>query len=97
MHSYLVGLLQHYCSPTSLDRMDFAAKIPGLASFYDFYMMFVEQYEAVSFGDSLFGCYLLLPLQQRHNVDLKRAVWGEHQVVLRSLTVPIKEVSQQTT
>jgi len=52
----------------------------------------VNQYEAVSFGDSLFGCYVLLPLQQEHSVTLREAVWGEHITVLRSLSIPISEV-----
>ena len=58
-------------------------------------MLVLGQYAAVSFGDSLFGCYVLLPLQQRHSVLLRRAVWGEHASILRSLFVSIKEVSTQ--
>ena len=57
------------------------------------YMLLLEQFEAVSFGDSLFACYLLLPLQQKHDLLLRKAVWGEHVGVLRALFVPIKQVS----
>lgn len=56
------------------------------------YIQLVNQFEAVSFGDALFCCYMFLPLQQQHDVTLRKAVWGEHVTVLRSMSVPIAEV-----
>ena len=53
---------------------------------------FLEQYEAVSFGDPVFGLFLLLPLQQRHDVMLRKAVWGERRKILRTLRLPLNEV-----
>ena len=58
------------------------------------YMLLLDQYEAVSFGDALFGCFVLVPMMQAHSVTLRRAVWGEHAGVLRTLSVPIREVGQ---
>lgn len=57
------------------------------------YMLLLSQYEAVSYGDSLFGCYVLLPLQQQHDLLLRQAVWSEHEPVLRALFVPVSEVN----
>lgn len=52
----------------------------------------VTQYEAVSFGDSLFSCYVLLPLQQCHSVSLRVVLWDEHVPALQSIFIPVKEV-----
>ncbi|XP_060076312.1 RNA polymerase II-associated protein 1-like [Ylistrum balloti] len=92
VHCYLEALLQRYTTPTLLNKLDFEEDIPGLVSFYDLYVALLQQYEAVSFGDSLFGCYLLLPLQQRHAIQLRRAVWVEYRGILRTLYLPVKEL-----
>jgi hypothetical protein len=52
----------------------------------------VAQYEAVSFGDALFSSFLLLPLQQRYNNMLRKAVWNEHTGIFRSFGLPFDEV-----
>ena len=58
-------------------------------------MNLLQQYEAVSFGDSLFACYVLIPLQQKHNLHLRKAVWTENCGILRILNLPLKEVSKR--
>lgn len=73
-------------------KLDFSEKIPGLSSFYDLYGELLLQFAAVSYGDELFGAFLLLPLQQRQDPQLRRMVWGENAVVLRSLSTPICKV-----
>ena len=55
-------------------------------------MLVISQFEAVSFGDALFASYVILPLQQRHDVKYRRAVWGEHSTVLRALHLPLDQV-----
>ena len=56
------------------------------------YLLLLTQYEAVSFCDSVFANYVLLPLQQRHSVLLRKCVWGEHAAVLHCLTLPVNQV-----
>ncbi|TMS21574.1 RNA polymerase II-associated protein 1 [Larimichthys crocea] len=63
----------------------------GLASFQDLYSALLTQYEAVSFGDRLFGCWVLLPLQRRYSVTMRLAVFGEHVGILRSLGVTLEQ------
>jgi len=60
------------------------------------YLVLLTQYEAVSFCDAVFASYVLLPLQQRHSVLLRKAVWGEHVNVLRSLSLPANQASATT-
>uniref|UniRef100_A0A8C5MJR7 RNA polymerase II associated protein 1 n=1 Tax=Leptobrachium leishanense TaxID=445787 RepID=A0A8C5MJR7_9ANUR len=91
VHSYTAALLAHYSQPKCLESLQLDKPPPGLASFYDFYVDLLEQFEAVSFGDSLFGTLVLLPLQRRFDVQLKKVVFGEHVSSLRSLSVSLKE------
>ncbi|KAM8920854.1 RNA polymerase II-associated protein 1 [Pelodytes ibericus] len=91
VHAYTASILVHYCQPKCLESLVLDLPLPGLVSFYDFYMDLLEQFEGVSFGDSLFGTFVLLPLQRRFDVKLKQAVFGEHVSSLRSLSVSLIE------
>lgn len=75
-----------------LESLDLNIPPPGLASFQDLYSALLTQYEAVSFGDRLFGCWVLLPLQRRYSTTMRLAVFGEHVGMLRSLGVTLEQV-----
>ncbi|XP_062503309.1 RNA polymerase II-associated protein 1-like [Corticium candelabrum] len=92
VHIYLTALLRCYARPALLNRIDFSESIPGVSSFYDLYVAMLSQYAAVSYGDPLFGCFLLIPLQQRFSSYLRRAVWGEYSAVLRNLAIPLNQI-----
>ncbi|KAM4625484.1 RNA polymerase II-associated protein 1 [Polymixia lowei] len=81
------ALLRLLTRPSRLDFLDLNVPPPGLASFQDLYSALLAQYEAVSFGDRLFGCWVLLPLQRRYSATMRLAVFGEHVGMLRSLGV----------
>ncbi|KAM5129283.1 RNA polymerase II-associated protein 1 [Mantella aurantiaca] len=91
VHAYMAALTVLYSQPKHMESLKLDMPLPGLASFYDFYMDLLEQFEGVSFGDPLFGTFVLLPLQRRFNVQLKQAMFGEHVNSLRSLCVALKE------
>uniref|UniRef100_A0A7N6BRS3 RNA polymerase II associated protein 1 n=1 Tax=Anabas testudineus TaxID=64144 RepID=A0A7N6BRS3_ANATE len=78
--------------PSKLDSLDLNIPPPGLASFQDLYSALLAQYEAVSFGDRLFGCWVLLPLQRRYSTAMRLAVFGEHVGMLRSLGVTLEQL-----
>ncbi|KAH3853182.1 hypothetical protein DPMN_095704, partial [Dreissena polymorpha] len=92
VHSYLEGLFRLYTRQSLLARMNFEEKIPGLPSFYDLFVAVLQQYEAVSFGDPLFACYLLIPMQQRHSIEYRKAIWTENTGILRTLTLPLDQL-----
>ncbi|KAH9507243.1 TOG array regulator of axonemal microtubules protein 1 [Bulinus truncatus] len=92
VHQYLAGLIRVLSSQMLLDKMDLDEKIPGITSFYDLYQEFLDHYEAVSFGDPVFGLFVLLPLQQKHSPLLRRAIWEERRKMLRTLRVPLEEM-----
>ena len=56
------------------------------------YNSFVEHFASVSYGNHLFGTFVLLPLQQRLPVSLRRLVWEDYPWVLRILSVPLSKV-----
>lgn len=87
------GLFRLLTRSTKLDSLDLNVPPPGLASFQDLYSALVSQYEAVSFGDRLFGCWVLLPLQRRYSITMRLAVFGEHVGMLRSLGVTLEQLS----
>ncbi|RVE57278.1 hypothetical protein OJAV_G00214540 [Oryzias javanicus] len=87
------GLFRLLTRASRLDSLDLNVPPPGLASFQDLYRALLAQYEAVSFGDQLFGCWVLLPLQRRYSASMRLAVFGEHVGMLRSLAVTLEQLS----
>ncbi|KGL77894.1 RNA polymerase II-associated protein 1, partial [Tinamus guttatus] len=91
IHCYTAALLSIYCQPKTLDSLNLDAPLPGVASFHDLYTSLLEQFEGVSFGDPLFGAFILLPLQRRFSIHLRLSVFGEHTSILRALGVPLQQ------
>ncbi|XP_054470154.1 RNA polymerase II-associated protein 1 [Anoplopoma fimbria] len=87
------GLFRLLTRRSKLDSLDLNVPPPGLASFQDLYSALLTQYEAVSFGDRLFGSWVLLPLQRRYSAIMRLAVFGEHVGMLRSLGVTLEQLS----
>ena len=88
----VAALLAQLCQPEVLPKLNLDCPLPGLASFPDLYANFLEHFEAVSFGDHLFGVLVLLPLQRRFSVTLRLALFGEHVGALRALGLPLSQV-----
>ena len=57
------------------------------------YMDFLDQYQSVSYGDAVFGMYVILPLQQTQNALLRQAVWQERCYLLQWMSLPLKQVT----
>ncbi|XP_046675794.1 RNA polymerase II-associated protein 1-like [Homalodisca vitripennis] len=74
------------------EHINFDEPIPGLKSFYDFYRQILEQFVGVSYGDQLFGRFVLIPLQQQHNIKLRKLIWCELGAALRFLSTPVSQV-----
>lgn len=88
----VAALLARLCQPEVLPNLNLDCPLPGLTSFPDLYANFLEHFEAVSFGDHLFGALVLLPLQRRFSVTLRLALFGEHVGALRALGLPLPQV-----
>lgn len=59
------------------DSLCFKSPIQGIESFYDFYKTLCEHYVSVSYSDPVFGAFVLLPLQRKHSVELRKLAWSE--------------------
>ncbi|XP_076983630.1 RNA polymerase II-associated protein 1 isoform X2 [Tamandua tetradactyla] len=88
----VAALLARLCQPQVLQNFNLDCPLPGLTSFPDLYANFLEHFEAVSFGDHLFGALVLLPLQRRFSVTLRLALFGEHVGALRALGLPLTQL-----
>lgn len=88
----VAALLARLCQPQVLPNLKLDCPLPGLTSFPDLYASFLDHFEAVSFGDHLFGALVLLPLQRRFSVTLRLALFGEHVGVLRALGLPLPQL-----
>ncbi|CAF0756663.1 unnamed protein product [Adineta ricciae] len=82
---YLVAFLNCFNEQNLLQKLETKSNIQSLMTFFDFYRTLVDQYEACSFGDILYSNYLLIPLQQIYDNQLRKQVWIEHSTVLRYL------------
>ncbi|XP_004609834.2 RNA polymerase II-associated protein 1 [Sorex araneus] len=88
----VAALVAQLCRPEVLSNLHLDCPLAGLASFPDLYTSLLEHFEAVSFGDHLFGTLVLLPLQRRFNVALRLALFGEHVGALRALGLPLSQL-----
>ncbi|KAL1124466.1 hypothetical protein AAG570_001092 [Ranatra chinensis] len=91
--SPLLGAILDRLIERSAPDLDFESPIPGLTSFYDFYRELLEQFVGVSYGDPIFGRFVLVPLAQRHNVKYKKLLWSELAPVIRFLRTPLDQVN----
>ncbi|KAG8234309.1 hypothetical protein J437_LFUL013049, partial [Ladona fulva] len=91
VHTLLSKILAKVLNHGS-EALDFDEKFPGLPSFKDLYVRLLAQFDAVSYGDSLFSHVILLPLAQKHNLNYRLLVWGERAEVLRSCTTSVSQL-----
>jgi hypothetical protein len=75
---YLYLILIHYVNTNEIDKLTFITKIPGVISFFDYYQHLLKNFDAESFGDSLFAHYVLIPIQQYCPVELRCLLWSEY-------------------
>lgn len=69
-------------------KFNFDKPLVGLHNFQDFYTQFLEQFQAVSYGDCTFAACVLVPLAQKHNVKWRKLLWSEYAGCLRALDCP---------
>ncbi|XP_046963820.1 RNA polymerase II-associated protein 1 [Vanessa cardui] len=70
------------------NKFNFDKQLMGLNNFQDLYTQFLEQFQSVSYGDSIFAACVLVPLAQRHNVKWRKLLWSEYAGCLRALDCP---------
>ncbi|XP_022250651.1 RNA polymerase II-associated protein 1-like isoform X2 [Limulus polyphemus] len=86
----LIKLLLKNNLPCSLEKK--SLYWPDITSFDDFYLELLEHFESVSYGDSLFGSFIMVPLQQCYDSTLRKLLFSEHTPALRILGVPFAQL-----
>ncbi|XP_030763871.1 RNA polymerase II-associated protein 1 isoform X2 [Sitophilus oryzae] len=74
------------------NKLNFEQEISGLTNFKDFYVQLLEQYQAVSYGNKVFGNVLLFPLVKRHDIKYRKTLWSEYMGVVETFSVTKDEV-----
>lgn len=74
------------------EMLNFDKEIEGLNNFQDFYIQLLEQYQGVSYGNVLFGNFILIPLAQRHNIKWRKILWSEYGGILQIFNVSKEQV-----
>lgn len=61
--------------------------VPGIDSFLDFYKELVNQFAAVSYGDSLFATIIMVPLTIKNSWQHKSVLWIDNRDALRNMHI----------
>ncbi|XP_046867781.1 RNA polymerase II-associated protein 1 [Drosophila willistoni] len=83
LHELLQSHLKDFYSQNAQRHFDFDIEFADKANFEPLYYLFVNHFEAASYGDELFSSLVLLPLAQKYDNKWRRRLWSEHVQVMR--------------
>ncbi|EDV96103.1 GH16071 [Drosophila grimshawi] len=85
LHKLLHAQLLDFYTQNLTYNFDFEATFEDKANFEPLYYLFVNHFEAASYGDELFSSLVLLPLAQKYDNKWRRRIWSEHVQAVRFL------------
>ncbi|KAH8386079.1 hypothetical protein KR200_000896 [Drosophila serrata] len=85
LHELLRDYLMDFYEQNAAHDFEFDAELMDKARFEPLYYLFVEHFEAASYGDELFSSLVLLPLAQKYDNKWRRRLWSEHVQAVRFL------------
>ncbi|GAB6022427.1 RNA polymerase II associated protein 1 [Chamberlinius hualienensis] len=88
---YLEGCYQQMAQKNELNNINLNTSVEN-GSYNDFFIQLLDQYEAMSYGDHLFGLVILLSMQRCHPIEQRGAVWTERTNALAIINVSLKEL-----
>ncbi|XP_055910771.1 RNA polymerase II-associated protein 1 [Eupeodes corollae] len=83
--SLLRDHLMHFFQSLKDISFEFDKVYEGKCKFQNLYALFVDHFQAASYGDDLFSAMVLVPLAQKYDNKWRRMIWSEHASVLRFL------------
>ncbi|XP_042233648.1 RNA polymerase II-associated protein 1-like [Homarus americanus] len=92
--SNLQGCVVELLGSEGYSKLDPSSTIEGFTSFTDWYRNMLEQFISVSYGDSTFALFLLIPLQQYWSVDFRMLLWGDKSDALQFFRLTVEQVDQ---
>ncbi|XP_073843572.1 RNA polymerase II-associated protein 1 [Musca autumnalis] len=66
-------------------QFQFDTEYQGKCKFENLYILFLDHFQAASYGDELFSSLLMVPLAQKYDNKWRRRVWSDHVSALRFL------------
>ena len=91
--SFLQGCLRELFKNGGYRNFNAQLDIPGLGNTFDWYKKLIEQYVAVSYGDSTFALMLLLPVLQCYPVAFRSLLWGDLSDALPLIHLKASDIS----
>lgn len=92
--SYLQGCLHELLRGGGYKLFDDKLEFSGLGNTFDWYKKLIEQYSAVSYGDSTFALFLLLPTQMIYPTAFRALLWGDLSDALPLIRLKSEEVAR---
>uniref|UniRef100_A0A1A9WBV2 RNA polymerase II-associated protein 1 C-terminal domain-containing protein n=1 Tax=Glossina brevipalpis TaxID=37001 RepID=A0A1A9WBV2_9MUSC len=77
-------LLKFYTESKNI-KFDFDAVYPGKCQFQNLYALFVDHFQAASYGDELFSSLVMVPLAMKYDNKWRRRLWSDYASALRFL------------
>lgn len=92
--SYLQGTVIELLRNGGYSELDPKLTIEGFNSSISWYKELLEQFLAVSYGDSTFALFLLIPVQQYWPIEYRKELWGDMSDALTFFRLTPKQVEQ---
>ncbi|KAK4313416.1 hypothetical protein Pmani_015227 [Petrolisthes manimaculis] len=92
--SYLQGCIAEILKYNGYAKLNARTTIDCFTSITDWYKRLVEQYMSVSYGDSTFALYLMVPLQQYFSRECRLILWGDVVDALQFIFLTSEQVEQ---
>lgn len=92
--SYLQGCIIELLRNKGYVNQDVNSRPEGFDSLISWYRRMLEQFMGVSYGDSTFALFLLIPLQQYWPVDYRKMLWGDMFDALQFFRLTPEQVEQ---
>lgn len=92
--SYLQGCIIELLRNKGYANLDVNSPPEGFNSLIMWYRKMLEQFMSVSYGDSTFALFLLIPLQQYWPVDYRKMLWGDMSGALQFFRLTPEQVEQ---
>lgn len=80
------GLIAERVDELKYCQFEFNEKLNYEKSFENLYVMFLDFFQANSYGDKLFSIFLMIPLAQKYDSKWRKLVWSEYAMVLKFIT-----------
>lgn len=92
--SYLQGTIIELLRNGGYAELDPNLTIGGFNSSISWYKELLEQFLAVSYGDSTFALFLLIPIQQYWPIEYRKELWGDLSDALTFFRLTPQQVEQ---